>query len=171
MRCGAWVLWKMHGKKRPRKRASIIISMYNHYVYNFPLTDNPPKGVRSRYKEEDLEQCDGEVEVNVRIGIDGGCACCGSVDLCIEYKCKKCGNTHFEELPQDAESLSDFLSGFFVGMEEDHRFSWLMAEKARKEEQDAKMQKAMEEMKKRLEESKRKQAEKRKAKKKEKKSK
>lgn len=153
MRCGAWVFWKTVGKKKLKKKPAVIISMYNHYVYNFPLTDNPPKGVHQRYKEEDLEKCDGEVEVSVRVGIDGGCACCGSVDFEIEYKCKKCGNMHFEELPRDEESLSAFLNGIFNGLDELIRFNWIADAKAKKEKQDAVMQKAVEKMQREIEQS------------------
>jgi len=153
MRCRAWVKWKAVGKKKLKKKPSMIISMYNHYVRGMPLTDAPPKGYKQRYKEEDLVQCDGQVAVSVRVSIDGGCACCGSVELEVEYKCNKCGNTDFPELPNDKESLSDFLTGFFAGMEEDHRFQWLMDEKAKQEKDDAKMKKQQEGMQKKIEQN------------------
>jgi len=89
MRCGAWVLRELRGKKRPKKKITAIISMYSHYVRGFPLTEEVHPTVKRppRYKEEDLEQCDGQVNVSVRAGVDGGCGCCGTVELRIEYKC------------------------------------------------------------------------------------
>ena len=145
MKCGAWVLWKMMGKKKPKRKVSITISMFNHYVRDFPLTDKPYKGHESRYKEEDLEKCEGDVVATVAVGIEGGCGCCGSAELRIEYKCKKCGNTDFAELPSDDESLSKFLTGFVSSMGEVERFDRLNRKKEEQKAYDAQIQKMMRE--------------------------
>ena len=168
MKCNAWVLWKMVGKKKPKRKTFVVISMFNHYVRGFPLTDEPYKGHKSRYKEEDLEKCDGEVVATVSVGIDGGCGCCGYAELRIEYKCKKCGNQDFEELPSDEETLSFFLTGFVAGMTEIQRFDRLTRKKEEQEKYDADVKKAMgkwENRRKKEAEKKRKKAKKKKSKK------
>lgn len=79
------------------------------------------------------EECGGKVKISVELEYYGSCNCSGG-SIEVKYKCERCGNTIFPELPHTADPLSDFLTGVLDRMtaeEYEQRFlsPYLLAEK------------------------------------------
>ena len=71
--------------------------------------------------EPDMVECDGEVKVRIEAGQEGECACSSYPVLRLEYRCEKCGNENFYELPQTADEISKMITWFFSVMGEEAR--------------------------------------------------
>jgi hypothetical protein len=64
----------------------------------------------------------------------------------VEYKCNKCGNTHFEELPKDDAWLSKLLTQWVADMPEEKRLEIFAQKRLQQEEFARHRQKMLDEM-------------------------
>ena len=71
--------------------------------------------------DPDMVECDGDLEVLIDAEMDGECACSSYAVLNIKYKCKKCGNEEFRELPQDSKELSYLMEWYLEELPEEQR--------------------------------------------------
>lgn len=105
MKCGTMVLWR-----EARKRGSG--EPYRKAVrwYHSGLTaGDPASGFIPEAEWTLLERCDGPITATIQAREEpewGG----SYAALEIAYSCKKCGAKIFPHLPQDAESLSKFVT-------------------------------------------------------------
>jgi len=140
MKCDALVRRVEQGKKRKRLVITHIFSRIHQDVEKFPLNSDGGAAYNT-YKEDEFERCDGNVKASINVHIDGGCSCCGYANLEVEYKCDKCGNTHFEELPRDEESLSELLTEHVAKLSKASRKAKLDEMVEAKAKRDAEMEK------------------------------
>lgn len=67
-----------------------------------------------------IEYCDGNIVSTIELEYNPGyCDSEGYTSLSISYKCDKCGNRHFDELPINEKELSSFLTQIIKKMSVD----------------------------------------------------
>jgi hypothetical protein len=103
--------------------------------------------------EPDMIECDGNLEITVEPSMEGDCYCSSYAVLHLVYKCKKCGNTFFEELPRNEKELSILLQSFFEELPENLRDKMLDNRIEKKIEKQKEIEKYHEERRKRDEEN------------------
>lgn len=62
-----------------------------------------------------FDRCDGEVEASVSI-VNTGCCCHSGEELEVKYRCQKCGNTFYPELPDAEWKISRFVTRLIADM-------------------------------------------------------
>ena len=113
MKCGTLVRYverkrkKKHGGFTTRIVADRWITLWNHAVEGWAFVNI--NRTHPEWKEEDFVECDGEIIAKVE-AVDEPSWGDHYASLEIEYKCNKCGTVHFQELPQDSESLSKLVT-------------------------------------------------------------
>ena len=99
------------GKKKPLPKFSYVL--YRQWQESKDWQPDPG-----------TEQCDGDIVVEVRAVEEpewGGT----NAALEIEYRCSKCGNLFFGELPQTSEELSRFLTSIIAAMTDEQRETFI----------------------------------------------
>ena len=128
MKCQAIVRTGVTGKKRKKTKTLWILSLFNEVVKGITT-----QAMRTVSKDWNDVRCDGNVSVNIR-AIDepewGG----SFANLEVEYKCEKCGNIHFEELPNSDIELSEFMQEAIGALTEKQRDIRLAKHKKQEEE-------------------------------------
>lgn len=111
MKCTNWVVMRRDTKRKVPVDVPVSILSWLHEKQGAAL---PPA------QDAVKERCGGQLTVSVDIGYDGGCSCSGG-SIEIEYACSRCKGTHYPELPQRADELSDLLCVFIARLsEKDH---------------------------------------------------
>ena len=110
MRCGAAILVepkRRKGSGREYEKVKLLTSGYWLRIFG---SDRPEGRVPTHLEGKPWVICDGEIEATVAAEDEphfGG----HSASLEVTYKCKKCGNTHFPELP-GKYTISKFLTEY-----------------------------------------------------------
>ena len=141
MKCEAMVRRVESGKKKKYQKITHIFSMWHIVVQKLSMNSDGP-GKWNTYEESEFKKCDGNIKATVSIEVDDGCSCCGNTYISIEYKCDKCKNTSFQELPQDENGLSKFLTESIANISKSKRNDMLDEE----QKKEIKHQKWLEEM-------------------------
>jgi hypothetical protein len=107
MKCPALIRFGMRGSKYPKWK--IVQIAYQKWF------DNGHKKYYGHTRDE-FEVCGGRVTVKIENKIDPGygygdlCDC--SPSLHIDYKCERCGNIYFDNLPSDEDELCKVLQAW-----------------------------------------------------------
>lgn len=116
MRCGAYVVYEERRRKGSGKPYMKKVKCAPSWIA-FVNPDGIPEGA---------ERCDGNIIATVA-AVDEPYMGGTSAKLEIEYKCDKCGETFYNELPEDAESLSTVLTQWVAGLPDGYRDERLQA--------------------------------------------
>src|SRR3972149_5403610 len=112
MKCGCLIKREMRGKKKPKLK---IVKQITRLWQRYAQDANVPEHLQI---ENDMELCDGEIIVSIR-AVDepdwGG----SYATLELSYKCNKCGNCCFPELPQTPEEISSFVQTAVLRLSEE----------------------------------------------------
>jgi len=102
MKCGTYIEWKMAGRKKPVRKMHRAYSPYLVSVQGFELV-------------EGMELCDGNIYPHVELdNDDGGCSCCSSNYIRIQFICDKCATVH-QEFPSDEDWYNQFVKDLMNG--------------------------------------------------------
>lgn len=119
MKCNAYLKKELRGKKNPKLKTTEIYSE-SFRARNWPI----PNRNGQIYKDEDFEVCDGDIIARVEAVNEssyGCCSCSTYAEFKVTYKCNKCGNEHFEELPQNSTEISKIVTDYISQMTDEQR--------------------------------------------------
>ena len=127
MRCRSRVLLKEVKKKGSGEPFEKVSASWSVHLVN--------QGMKI---PEGTVECGGVVKVTVETDYGGSCACSGGSPRA-EYKCQRCGNTHYPEFPDTADSLSTFLTKMLDSMSATEYDQFLAEHKRRLDVHEAQM--------------------------------
>lgn len=108
MKCGAHII------KGPNRKGDLRVKR----TVSWEHREQDPSLLELRDGETHVSVCDGDISVEVKAEDEPDWGGHYAV-LSITYKCSKCGRAWFEELPNDGEELSEFLTTVLMNMSEE----------------------------------------------------
>lgn len=121
MKCGTYIWHEQIGNKK--KKRPHHIPMVHAGRNGCHIQAHLDGWDKHSATPQDFAPCDGRVIANVSIGVTGGCECCGTIKIQVTYKCDKCSETYFPELPREGDDLGVFLQRFLDATDDEGRIA------------------------------------------------